>query len=122
MFKSFSHAADIHLLPVPWQHFVALLNPPADEAELDAYLGHRFTQLLDGMFGAAHDLCQITGEEPRRGPPQFNILLTKRALHVIPRRQEGFDLRTSGWKPFSDNTAPENTGSLSVNALGTSLY
>lgn len=111
---------DVHLLPVPWQHFVVLLDPPGDETQLTTYLGHRFTQLLDCMFAAARDLSDIEKTGPRRGPPQFNILLTKRAMHLIPRRQEGFDLRTTDWAPYKGGEAPEHTGTLSVNALGTS--
>ncbi|WFC93778.1 ATP adenylyltransferase [Malassezia brasiliensis] len=109
--------SDVHLLPVPWQHFVVLLDPPREEAQLTTYLGHRFTQLLDCMFAAARDLSDIEGSGPRRGPPQFNILLTKRAMHLIPRRQEGFDLRTTDWAPYKDGEGPEHTGMLSVNAL-----
>lgn len=116
-----SDTGDVHLLPVPWQHFVVLLDPPSDETQLSTYLGHRFTQLLDCMFAAARDLGHIQGTEPRRGPPQFNILLTKRAMHLIPRRQEGFDLNTTDWAPYNNGQAPEHTGTLSVNALGMSL-
>lgn len=71
------------------------------------------------MFGAARDLAQINDAPQQRGMPQFNILLTKRAMHVIPRRQEGFDLHSTDWPPYANGDGPENTGTLSVNALGT---
>ncbi|WFC98410.1 ATP adenylyltransferase [Malassezia yamatoensis] len=109
---------DIHMLPVPWQHFVALLSPPSDDEELLMYLGNRFTQLLDCMVSATRDVALINGLQMQNGPPHFNILLTKRAMHVIPRRQEGFDLNETSWTPFSNAQAPENTGMLSINALG----
>ncbi|WFD42495.1 ATP adenylyltransferase [Malassezia psittaci] len=109
---------DIHMLPVPWQHFVALLSPPSNDEELLMYLGNRFTQLLDCMVSATRDVALINGLEMQNGPPHFNILLTKRAMHVIPRRVEGFDLNETSWTPFRNAQAPENTGMLSVNALG----
>lgn len=117
--RTLANADFVHMLPVPWQHFVVLLTPPADEAQLEIYIGQRFTQVLDAMFSAEDDLAKLTDAPPRRGLPSFNILVTKQALHVIPRRREDFDLRTTEWAPFASGDAPEGTGTVSVNALGT---
>ena len=117
--RTLANADFVHMLPVPWQHFVVLLTPPADEAQLETYIGQRFTQVLDAMFSAEDDLAKLTNAPPRRGLPSFNILVTKQALHVIPRRREDFDLRTTEWAPFASGDAPEGTGTVSVNALGT---
>ena len=91
------------MLPVPWRHFVVLLNPPDDAVQLENYLGTRFIQLL---------------ESPSR--PSFNVLLTRRSMHVIPRRTEGFSLIDAGWGVYTDGAANAvpYSGTLSVNALG----
>lgn len=104
---------------MPWRHFVALLQPPEKEEDLEAYLGMRFSQLLEAMFASALD--NNDEKTAKQGMPSFNILMTKRSLHVIPRRHESFDMREAGWDAYSDADAvPEKTGTLSINALGMS--
>ena len=70
------------MLPVPWQHFVVLLTPPADEAQLETYIGQRFTQVLDAMFSAEDDLAKLTDAPPRRGgtPERESSRLTAAAI------------------------------------------
>ncbi|KAN0065167.1 bifunctional AP-4-A phosphorylase/ADP sulfurylase [Thecaphora frezii] len=113
----------VHALPLPWQHFVALLQPEketrADADKLERYIGNKFMGLLDALFRARTFAASAEGQDgvpskaamqSRRGPPSFNILLTKRAMHVIPRSQEEYqDLPKD----------PEGkVGNLSINSLG----
>ena len=83
------------MLPVPWRHFVVLLNPPDDAVQLENYLGTRFIQLLESMFSTAREKNDLENGLPSR--PSFNVLLTRRSMHVIPRRTEGFSLIDAGW-------------------------
>lgn len=118
MLNKFSHTDHVHLLPTPWQQFVTLLKPPADPTKLEEYLGMRFSQLLETMFAMRHE-AEAQGASHPPGVPSFNVLLTKRALYLIPRSGESFDVRAAGWGVYgTPESAPENTGTLSVNALG----
>ncbi|PKI84149.1 ATP adenylyltransferase [Malassezia vespertilionis] len=111
--KEYDH---VHMLPLPWQQFCVLLDPPSDEAALESYFGNKFTELLDAMFSVA-----AKSGQKRAGPPSFNVLLTKRAMYVVPRAEESFDLNTTDWGVFSDkekHQAPKQVGELSINALG----
>jgi len=113
----------IHMLPTPWQHFVALLQPQSmDPDALERYLASRFTQLLDALFREIHlavDQGILSPEEVPQSRPSFNLLLTKNAMHLIPRRADAYDMRNAQWSPFTPgNDTPEGTGSVSVNALG----
>lgn len=98
----------VHALPLPWQHFVSLLNPsPAvrkDDGELERYIGNKFMTLLDAMFRAR----MFATETKQAGRPAFNILITKRAMHVIPRSQE----------EYTDLPKGDKVGNLSINSLG----
>jgi len=108
----------VHVLPVPWRHFVVLLNPPDDAVQLENYLGTRFIQLLESMFSTAREKNDLENGLPSR--PSFNVLLTRRSMHVIPRRTEGFSLIDAGWGVYTDGAANAvpYSGTLSVNALG----
>ncbi|WFD27482.1 ATP adenylyltransferase [Malassezia nana] len=108
----------VHMLPVPWRHFVVLLDPPADPSNLEDYLGTRFSQLLELMFATAREKEDLQHGLPQR--PSFNVLLTSRTLHVVPRRTEHFDLIHAGWGRYADGgaQAAPYSGTLSVNALG----
>ncbi|SPO26521.1 related to APA2 - ATP adenylyltransferase II [Ustilago trichophora] len=104
----------VHALPLPWQHFVALLNPTAamkkDEGEMERYIGNKFMGLLDALF-RARMFAQAEGKEAS-GRPAFNVLITKRAMHLIPRsREEYTDLPGKG-------DAEGKIGNLSINSLG----
>lgn len=106
------------MLPVPWRHFVVLLNPPEDATELENYLGTRFIQLLELMFSTARDNNDVQKGVSNR--PSFNVLLTRRSMHVIPRRTESFSLVEAGWGAYKNGgaDAAPYSGTLSVNALG----
>lgn len=103
----------VHALPLPWQHFVVLLNPNKEARgnaeEMERYIGNKFMSLLDALFRArmfAQD--NNTGSEGRSARPAFNVLITKRAMHLIPRSEE----------EFTDLPKNEKVGSLSINSLG----
>ncbi|CBQ73725.1 related to APA2-ATP adenylyltransferase II [Sporisorium reilianum SRZ2] len=99
----------VHALPVPWQHFVALPAPSAarmSDADMERYVGNKFMGLLDALFRAR--MFASTGAS---GRPAFNVLLTKRAMHLIPRSQEEFT-RLPG------KGDDGKVGNLSINALG----
>ncbi|PWZ00229.1 hypothetical protein BCV70DRAFT_200381 [Testicularia cyperi] len=100
----------IHALPLPYQHFVSLLAPPPaikkNDQELEKYIGNKFMGLLDAMFRA-----RMFGDaKSKAGRPSFNILLSKRALHVIPRSQEEFE--------GLPHDQAGKVGNLSINSLG----
>lgn len=101
----------VHALPLPWQHFVVLLNPPAsarkDEAELERYVGNKFMSLLDALFRA-----RMFSAQGNAGKPAFNVLITKRAMHLVPRSKEEYeDL------PGKEGDGGK-VGNLSINSLG----
>ncbi len=84
---------------------------------MERYVGNKFMGLLDALFRArmfaseeeklAH--LQNSGANNR---PSFNILLTKRAMHLIPRSKEEFtDL------PGKEKSEGK-VGNLSINSLG----
>ncbi|PWN48619.1 hypothetical protein IE53DRAFT_363747 [Violaceomyces palustris] len=113
----------VHALPVPWQHFVVLLNPPKSKSSdpssssvLEQYMANKFMSLLDALFRArmvAQHERDEKGEKPRpSGPPSFNILITKRAMHLIPRSKEEFDEL-----PRIEGEDQSTIGNLSLNAL-----
>ncbi|EPQ26918.1 uncharacterized protein PFL1_05553 [Pseudozyma flocculosa PF-1] len=116
----------VHALPLPWQHFVALLQPEkevrSDPAKLERYIGNKFMGLLDALFRARTFAASAASEggaatapsddelKAMRGPPSFNILLTKRAMHVIPRSREDFE--------DLPRDSEGKVGNLSINSLG----
>lgn len=67
-------------------------------------------KLLDAMFSAKAAAAAL--DEPVSGPKgaSWNLLLTKRAMHLIPREQEDYPLHEEG-EPH------EEVGPLSLNAL-----
>ena len=105
----------VHALPLPWQHFVALLNPTAsarkDEAEMERYIGNKFMGLLDALFRARMFAHRPDGVK-QEARPAFNILITKRAMHLIPRSQEEYTEL-----PDKDHVNGK-IGNLSINSLG----
>jgi sulfate adenylyltransferase (ADP) / ATP adenylyltransferase len=120
----------VHALPVPWQHFVSLLDAgKAKKAEsVDAYLANRLMTLLDTMLQAKRILTTIATETSTKdpsdgsrsgglmgggGPPSFNLLLTKRAMHLIPRRRENYTLNGE-WPEVNG----KKLGEMSINAMG----
>lgn len=104
----------VHALPLPWQHFVALLNPSAaarkDEGEMERYVGNKFMGLLDALF-RARMFAQTADRFKQAGRPAFNVLITKRAMHLIPRSQEEY----SGLQGKREDG---KVGNLSINSLG----
>ena len=102
-------------LAVPWRHFVARLEPPSDPEKLENYFGKRFSHLLEAMFSLA-----LEKNDENKGRPNFNVLLTRHFMHLIPRRNETFDMKEAGWEEYGPGGhPPKYTGTLSVNALGT---
>lgn len=103
----------VHALPLPWQHFVVLLNPPTavkkDEEEMERWIGNKFMGLLDALF-RARMFSEEGGKEV--GRPSFNILITKRAMHLIPRSKEEFE------ELPGKGDSEGKVGNLSINSLG----
>ncbi|SOV07404.1 related to APA2 - ATP adenylyltransferase II [Ustilago sp. UG-2017a] len=101
----------VHALPLPWQHFVVLLQPPAaakkEEADMERYIGNKFMGLLDALFRAR----MFAPEGEKEGRPSFNILITKRAMHLIPRSKEEFE-----GLPGKEGSEGK-VGNLSINSL-----
>ncbi|PWN88146.1 hypothetical protein FA10DRAFT_268365 [Acaromyces ingoldii] len=118
----------VHALPLPYQHFVVLLGRGQqlvgadDDAQLSDYLGNKLLGLLDALFqarisaaAAAAQAADAPQPTERRGPPSWNLLLTTRAMHLVPRQKEEFD----GLKePKAGHDDDEAVGSLSINSLG----
>jgi len=93
-------------LPLPYANFTALIDPPssASRPDLVSYLGQRFVELLDLMIDhrrrlslsdpAALGLDADASEQPTRGirlsDMSYNVVLTQRYLHLVPRRREKY--------------------------------
>ena len=97
-----------------------------DDAELSDYLGNKLLGLLDALFqarisaAAAAAAVQAADAPPpteRRGPPSWNLLLTTRAMHLVPRQKEEFD-GLKEQEAGDDDDDVEAVGSLSINSLG----
>lgn len=100
----------IHALPLPYQHFVHLLPPTlylAGQGEQERILGGIMLRLLDAMFQARSAAIVAEQEVKSTRGTSWNLLLTKRAMHLIPRSMEEFPLRGES----------EEVGNLSLNAL-----
>ncbi|WFD31388.1 ATP adenylyltransferase [Malassezia sp. CBS 17886] len=100
---------------VPIESLLSRIERDGKEYDADkweAYLGTRMTQALDAMFQT------LAQSGLPAGRPSFNVLLTKRALHIIPRRADEFDLRRTDWGKFSTGKAEDGVGTISVNSLG----
>lgn len=126
---------DVHALPVPWQHFVALLDKAEAKkaSSIEDYITQRLMQLIDTMIQAKYHLSSAAIEASLKDPtdappgkqkggfmgsggsgmPSFNLLITKSALHLIPRRTEEFELQGE-WKQVN----AKQLGVMSVNAMG----
>ncbi|SNX84907.1 related to APA2 - ATP adenylyltransferase II [Melanopsichium pennsylvanicum] len=111
----------VHALPLAWQHFVVLLNPTAQmnkvEPEMERYIGNKFMGLLDALFRArmfASDEQKKKNQQQQQNAtrPAFNILITKRAMHLIPRSQEEYT------ELPGKSTSQGKIGNLSINSLG----
>ncbi len=101
----------VHAYRCPWQHFVVLLNPPAsarkDEAEMERYVGNKFMSLLDALFRA-----RMFSAQGNAAKPAFNVLITKRAMHLVPRSKEEYEDQ-----PGKEGDGGK-VGNLSINSLG----
>ncbi|UZJ52128.1 hypothetical protein CBS101457_001448 [Exobasidium rhododendri] len=119
--KDGSEEEHVHALPLPYQHFVCLLSraPIDDDARLSDYLGMKLLSLLDALFKArisAEMLGGVSKDAPkRRSSPSWNLLMTTRAIHLIPRQEENFD-GLKGLVKGEDGV--DSMGVLSINALG----
>ncbi|UJR12949.1 hypothetical protein I4U23_017123 [Adineta vaga] len=80
------------LIQVPWAHFVISLHPPEQSDQLGNYLINRFIQLLDKMFSLKE------GKEFDRAKASYNVLITKKYMHLIPRSKEMFVLPNGSHK------------------------
>ncbi|CAO1629521.1 unnamed protein product [Parajaminaea phylloscopi] len=108
----------VHALPLPYQHFVHLLPPSlASSSDVEGTLAQALMRLLDAMFSARS--AAADGPEaatPKtRGQTSWNLLLTQRAMHLIPRDREEYPLHEAAQ---SDGEADsDEVGPLSLNAL-----
>lgn len=119
---------EVYALPLPYQHFVSIIRqPPTDDTEkLQDYLGMKLLSLLDAQFQArlaAYDAQKDKGAstDDHRSAPSWNLLMTTRAMHLIPRKKEEFDglrdrVNQEGKEHKEDGV--DLVGSLSVNSLG----
>lgn len=124
----------VHALPLPYQHFVVLISraPTSNDEELNTYLGMKLMSLLDALFqariaAAVNDqgnASAASSSTPQtKQSPSWNLLMTTRAMHLIPRQREEFDglqknSGTSGISAMVDEDGMELVGALSINSLG----
>lgn len=106
-------AEAVHALPLPYQHFVHLLPSDLSSSTPEALqetLGSTLSKLMDAMFAAR--AAAISADQPMRTGRgiSWNLLLTKQAMHLIPREQEDFPLD-------QEVSAGDEVGPLSLNAL-----
>ncbi|KDN45733.1 hypothetical protein K437DRAFT_224121 [Tilletiaria anomala UBC 951] len=119
----------VYALPVPWQHFVALLD--AGQAKkagtTEQYVTNKLMGLLDAMIQAKYALSSAAIESSGKDQterqdgglmgsgrtPSFNLLVTRRAMHFIPRRTEEYKLE--GEWPVVNG---KQLGVMSINAMG----
>ncbi|GAA6047310.1 hypothetical protein JCM3770_001880 [Rhodotorula araucariae] len=95
-------------LPLPYANFTALLDPPASasRADLVAYLGQRFLELLDLLIDhrrrlSLSDPDALGGNgdgdartSMRLSDLSYNVVMTQAYLHVVPRRREKYPTRS----------------------------
>jgi ATP adenylyltransferase len=117
-------ADHVHALPLPYQHFVCLLGkaPVNDDADLSDYLGMKLLSLLDALFKArisAEMMDESQSKAPKRHTsPSWNLLMTTRAMHLIPRQKEDFDGLKELIQADEEESGVDSLGTLSINALG----
>ena len=80
------------LIEVPWAHFVISLHPPEELNQLGNYLMNQFIQLLDQMF------IFKQGKHSDGAKASYNVLITKKYMHLIPRSKEIFLLPNDSQK------------------------
>lgn len=113
----------VHALPLPYQHFVCLLSKVDvdDAAKLSDYLGMKLLSLLDALFQARHSAsaAKSIASDSSNSAPAWNLLITTRAMHLIPRKQEEFTgLRNERESMNEKDDDIELIGHLSINSLG----
>ena len=115
----------MHALPLPYQHFVGLLSRAQldNDAALCDYLGMKLLSLLDALFKAriSADALDSSGQDHQSRPvsPSWNLLMTTRALHLIPRNKEDFEgLREGGAQADKVDDGVQLMGNVSINSLG----
>ena len=106
----YTHASKIGLPPAfPG----AAVLPPAlssgSHDEQERILGGLMLKLLDTMFQARSAAIVAEQEIRQTRGTSWNLLLTKRAIHLIPRVMEDF--------PLGQGIDDEEVGDLSLNAL-----
>lgn len=75
-------------------------------------MGAKLFGLLDALFKAKHaaaEKADADAPQARAGPPSWNLLVSKRAMHLIPRSRETFRLSVQG-----------EERELSINSMGES--
>lgn len=94
---------------------------PQEGVALSKYLGSKLLALLDALFQArlSANIASSSNTNTRKSSPSWNLLLTKKAMHLIPRLKEDFD----GLKEYSKDSnivedGIELIGKLSINSLG----
>ncbi|UJR13210.1 hypothetical protein I4U23_000232 [Adineta vaga] len=80
------------LVQVPWAHFVISIHPPNQSDQLGNYLIDKFIQLLDEMFSFKE------GKDFDGAKTSYNVLITKKHIHLIPRSKEIFVLSNGSQK------------------------
>ncbi|CEH15953.1 APA1_2 [Ceraceosorus bombacis] len=114
----------VFALPLPYQHFVALLTPPSSSQSgaLQSYLMRKLFGLLEAMQQARFATLdqQISSSNAtfspsqsgatQNGPPSYNLLMTTRAMHLIPRSKEVFELKV-------EEDGKEHQAELSINSM-----
>ncbi|PWN42537.1 hypothetical protein IE81DRAFT_323296 [Ceraceosorus guamensis] len=114
----------VFALPLPYQHFVALLSPPSSSQSgaLQSYLMRKLFGLLEAMqqarFAALDQqtsssqgtLSPSQSGATQNGPPSYNLLMSTRAMHLIPRSKEVFELKV-------EEDGKEHQAELSINSM-----
>lgn len=122
--RAYSHRAEAPFqLPLPYANFTTMLSPPEEvilRANIDQTICSRLvavqnlTDYFAGVFLALIDLMiehlrrlviEDDGLSIRLSTLSYNIVMTEKYLHIVPRTKEKFAL-------------PNGGGQISVNALG----
>ncbi|TKA54614.1 hypothetical protein B0A53_03021 [Rhodotorula sp. CCFEE 5036] len=101
-------------LPLPYANFTALIDAPPSPADVPAYLGQRFLELLDLMIDHRRRLVEEDASVAPAGAGgdgrvrlsdlSYSLIITPSYLHLVPRRREKY--------------TTERGHELSINALG----
>ena len=112
--SSWRTAESCFQLPLPYANFTALIDAPPSPADVPAYLGQRFLELLDLMIDHRRRLVEEDASVAPAGAGgdgrvrlsdlSYSLIITPSYLHLVPRRREKY--------------TTERGHELSINALG----